>query len=122
MRNDYANANFSSWYQSITELLSKLVFHSKEVKEKHCGSLYVIVIVSCFPIMSIRFEDRLDSISNYIPWKVRIIVILKYWKTWNFSNSKMIKPTNKGELEEFEGHEARAQRVILDGVKVLSFI
>ena len=36
---------------------------------------------------------------------------------WNFANTKMTKPTYKDELEDFEALEARAQRVILDGVK-----
>ena len=66
---------------------------------------------------SIRYEDRLDGISNYLPWKVRIIAVLKEWKIWSFENTKMTKPTDKDELEEHEALEARAQRVILDGVK-----
>ena len=68
-------------------------------------------------MMSIRYEDRLDGISNYLPWKVGITVVLKEWKIWNFANTKMTKPTAKDELDEFEALEARAQRVILDGVK-----
>ena len=84
------------------------MFHSKEVHKKCCGSLSVIVVVSCFPMMSILFENRLDGISNYIPWKVRITAVLKEWKIWSFANTKMTKPTNKDELEEFEALEARA--------------
>ena len=68
-------------------------------------------------MMSIRYEDRLDGISNYLPWKVRITVELKEWKIWGFANTKMTKPTDQNELDEFEALEARAQRVILDGVK-----
>ena len=67
-------------------------------------------------MMSIRYEDRLDGISNYIPWKVKITVVLKEWKIWSFANTKMTKPTDKNELEEHEALEARAQRVILHGV------
>ena len=44
-------------------------------------------------------------------------IVLKEWKIWSFANSKMTKPTNRDELEEFEALETRAQRVILDGVK-----
>ena len=68
-------------------------------------------------MMSIRHEDRLDGISNYIPWKVRITAVLKEWKIWSFASTVMMKPTDKDELAEFEALEARAQRVILDGVK-----
>ena len=68
-------------------------------------------------MMSIRCEDRLDGISNYLPWKVRITVVLKEWKIWSYANTKMIKPTDQDALDEFDALEARAQRVILDGVK-----
>ena len=68
-------------------------------------------------MMSIWYEDRLDGISNYLPWKDRITAVLKEWKIWNFANTKMTKPTDKDGLEEHEALEARAQRVILDGVK-----
>ena len=68
-------------------------------------------------MMSIRYEDRLDGVSNYIPWKVRITVVLKEWKICSFASSKMTKPIDRDEVEEFEALETRAQRVILDGVK-----
>ena len=34
--------------------------------------------------------------------KIKIIVVLKEWKIWKFSNTKMTKPTDKDELDEFE--------------------
>ena len=68
-------------------------------------------------MMSIQYEDRLDGISNYLPWKVRITAVLKEWEIWSFVSTVMTKPTDKDALEEFEALEARAQRVILDGVK-----
>ena len=68
-------------------------------------------------MMSIRYEDRLDDISNYIHWEVRITVVLKEWKIWNFANTKMTKHTDKHNLEEHESLEAKAQREILDEVK-----
>ena len=68
-------------------------------------------------MMSIWYEDTLDDVFNYLPWKVRIIAVLKELKIWSFTNTKMTKPIDKDELEEFEALEARAQRVILDGVK-----
>ena len=43
--------------------------------------------------------------------------VLKEWKIWSFSNTKMTKPTDQDALDEFEALEGRAQRVILDGVK-----
>ena len=67
--------------------------------------------------MSIRYEDRLDGISNYIPWKVRIIAVLKEWKISSFASTKVTNPTNMDALEEFESLESISQRVILDRVK-----
>ena len=68
-------------------------------------------------MISIRYEDRLVGVSNYLPWKVRIIVVLKEWKIWSFANTKMTKPADQDALDEFEALEGRAQRVILDRVK-----
>ena len=59
-------------------------------------------------MMSIRYEDRLDGISNYLPWKVRITGVLKEWKIWGFANTKMTKPTDQDELDEFKACEARS--------------
>ena len=68
-------------------------------------------------MMNIRYEDRLDGVSNYIPWKIRITIVLKELRVWSFINNVMTKPTDKDELMEFEALESRSQRTILDGVK-----
>ena len=57
--------------------------------------------------MSIQYKDRLDGISNYLPWKVKITAVLKERKIWSFANTVMTKPTDKDALEEFEALEAR---------------
>jgi hypothetical protein len=41
----------------------------------------------------IRFSDRLDDISNYLQWKVRMSVVLKENKIWNFVSSVVVVPT-----------------------------
>ena len=43
--------------------------------------------------------------------------MLKEWRIWSFASTVMMKPIDKDALEEHEALEARAQRVILDGVK-----
>ena len=68
-------------------------------------------------MLSIRYEDRLDGVSNYLPWKVRMIFVLKEWTIWTFANTKVTKPTNKYELEVHEMLEARDDKVIINGVK-----
>ena len=71
--------------------------------------LSVNICCRWFSVTSIRYEDRLDIVSNYILWKVRIIVILKEWKIWIFANTKTTKHKDKDELEDFEILEARAR-------------
>ena len=67
---------------------------------------------------SIRFEDRLDGISNYLQWKVRMSALLKENKIWNCVSSIVVVPAaDPVALDLHEVKEARAQRIILDGVK-----
>jgi hypothetical protein len=66
----------------------------------------------------IRFEDRLEGISNYLQWKVRMIVVLRENKLWNFVSIVVIIPTvDPVSLDIHEIKEAIAQRIILDGLK-----
>jgi hypothetical protein len=66
----------------------------------------------------IRFEDRLDGISNYLQWKVRMSVVLRENKIWNYVSSVVVAPTaDHVALDLHEIKEAKAQRIILDEVK-----
>jgi hypothetical protein len=66
----------------------------------------------------IRFEDRLEGISNYLQWKVRITSVLKENKLWLFADTIMPVPASDPiALDVHEVKEAKAQRIILDGVK-----
>jgi hypothetical protein len=69
-------------------------------------------------VASIRFEDRLDGISNYLQWKVRLSVVLKDTNIYNYVNSVVAAPaTNPIALDSHEFKEVKAQRIILNGVK-----
>ena len=68
-------------------------------------------------VAGIRYEDRLDAISNYLQWKVRLSVVLKENKIWNYVN--YVVATSAADpiaLDLHEIKEAKAQRIILDGV------
>jgi hypothetical protein len=41
---------------------------------------------------SIRYEDRLDGISNYLQWKVRFSAVLKENKIYSYVNSVVAAP------------------------------
>jgi hypothetical protein len=66
----------------------------------------------------IRYEDMLEGISNYLQWKVIISAILRENKIWSFVISVVVVPTTYPiALDVPEGKEAKARRLILDGVK-----
>ena len=67
--------------------------------------------------MSLRFEDRLDGVSNYLQWKVRLTAILKENKIWQHVSTTIHVPVDPIALDLYEVKEAKAQRIILDGVK-----
>jgi hypothetical protein len=66
---------------------------------------------------SIRFEDRLEGVSNYLQWKVRINYVLKEKKLWSFANTVVIVPIDPTTLDSHEVNEAKIWRISLDGVK-----
>jgi 2-phosphoglycerate kinase len=69
-------------------------------------------------VACIIFEDQLDGISNYLQWKVRMSVVLEENNIWNYVSSVVVVPTtNLVALDLHEVNEAKAQRIILDGVK-----
>jgi hypothetical protein len=66
----------------------------------------------------IRFDDRLEGISNYLQWKVQMSAVLKENKIWSLVSSAVVAPTiDPIALDLHELKEAKAQRIILDGVK-----
>jgi hypothetical protein len=67
---------------------------------------------------SIRYEDRLDGISNYLQWKVRLSAVLKENKIYSCVNSVVAAlAADPVALDLHETKETKAQRIILDGVK-----
>jgi hypothetical protein len=41
----------------------------------------------------LRFEDMLDEVSEYNPWKERIMLVLMENDIWEFANSIVAPPT-----------------------------
>jgi hypothetical protein len=44
-------------------------------------------------VVCVRYEDRLDKISNYFQWKVRMPIILTENKIWSFVNTIVVVPS-----------------------------
>jgi hypothetical protein len=69
-------------------------------------------------VVCIRYEDRLDGISNYLQWKVRMSAILREKKIWSFVSTIIVVALEDPiDLDFHEVNEAKDQRIILDGVK-----
>jgi hypothetical protein len=62
---------------------------------------------------SIKFEDRLEGISNSLQWKVRINSVLKESKLWLFVNTIVPVPASDPiTLDVHKVKEAKTQRII----------
>jgi hypothetical protein len=65
----------------------------------------------------LRFEDRLDKVSNYNVWKERIMLVLMENNIWEFSNSIVAPPTDPKDLAAHKLNAMKDRRIILDRVK-----
>jgi hypothetical protein len=60
-------------------------------------------------VFYIRYEDRLDGISNYLQWKVRMSTILRENKIWSFvSTIVVVLSVDPIDLDLQEVKEAKA--------------
>eukprot|EP00253_Pinus_taeda_P035422 PITA_35422 len=71
--------------------------------------------------LGLRVEDRLDGKNNYSAWKERIQSIFEDAKAWgimvNTTQNPVVVPTDPVQLAEFNKKNAKAKRLILEGVK-----
>jgi hypothetical protein len=78
-------------------------------------------------VTSVKFEDRLDGASNFLPWKARISVILKEQDLWEVVTNPppapaqtsggtptVVDPTVQATWDK---KDIKAQRVILEAIK-----
>jgi hypothetical protein len=74
-------------------------------------------------VTSVKFEDRLDGASNFLPWKARILVILKEQDLWEVVTNPPPAPvqTSGGTPTvvhaTWDKKDIKAQRVILEAIK-----
>jgi len=65
----------------------------------------------------LRFEYRLDGVSNYSPWKERIMLVLMENDIWEFFNSIVTPPMDPRYMAAHKLKDVKSNRIILDGVK-----
>jgi hypothetical protein len=64
----------------------------------------------------LRFEYRLDEVSNYNPWKEKIMLVLMENGIWEFANSQITPPTHATKLVIHNQKDVKVRRIILDEV------
>ena len=65
----------------------------------------------------IRDQDRLDGASNFAIWKARILSVLDRNRVKNFALKVIAIPVDPNDNDKYEEAMARANCIILDGVK-----
>ena len=68
-------------------------------------------------VNGLRDQDRLDEASNFVVWKARILSILDRCRIKDFALKKIVIPVDPAENEKYEKAMAKAECIILDGVK-----
>jgi hypothetical protein len=61
------------------------------------------------------FEDRSDEVSNYSPWKERIMFVLMENDIWEFSNSIVAPPVDPKDLAAHKLKYVKYIKIIIDG-------
>ena len=67
--------------------------------------------------ISVRPEDKLDGVSNFSTWKVRVMNILEEHDLDQFIKDELETPTTVAGRSGFKRNQAKAKRIILDSVK-----
>ena len=65
----------------------------------------------------LRDQDNLDGMSNFIIWRARILTVLDEYCIKDHAENVLVVPTNPDPLKKFKENQARAKRLIMDGVK-----
>lgn len=65
----------------------------------------------------LRVEDRLDGQVNFGAWKEIIIIVFEEDEVWDIVEKTITIPTDAAQLAEYKKKNARAKRLILDGIK-----
>jgi transposase InsO family protein len=67
--------------------------------------------------VGLRFEDRLDGASNFCSWRERIGVVFEEQGVWEFVDNPPATPVDPQQLAQHNKKDAKAKRIILEGVK-----
>ena len=66
---------------------------------------------------SLSYEDRLDGVVNFSPWKERITIVLLVNGLWEFADKEISVPSDATLAAKHNTKDAKARGIILDGEK-----
>ncbi|KAH9321246.1 hypothetical protein KI387_015885, partial [Taxus chinensis] len=65
----------------------------------------------------LRDQDRLDGASNFGVWKARLSLLLEENGIKDYVTTVVTVPTDATQLAAYKKEDAKARRIVLDGVK-----
>ena len=65
----------------------------------------------------LRFEDRLEGETNFVPWKERITLLLEEHELWYIVKAPVTLPTDLIDLAAYNKRKVKAKIILLDAVK-----
>jgi hypothetical protein len=68
-------------------------------------------------ISQLFVKDRLDGVSNYRPWKERIMLMSMQDEIWEFANTQITPPIDPTQLVIHNQKDVKARHTILNGIK-----
>jgi hypothetical protein len=71
----------------------------------------------CKVNFSLKECDRLDGFSDFIPWKIRLQIIMEEVDLWEHVENEIQEPNDLAQLDSHQKKEAKVKRIIIDFVK-----
>jgi hypothetical protein len=66
--------------------------------------------------VGLRFENRMEGASNFVPWKARVTLVLMENGLWEFANTIITPSTDPKDLATHELKDVKSRRIILYAV------
>jgi hypothetical protein len=71
----------------------------------------------CKVTLGLGQYDRLDGTSNFVPWELRLQLLMEEANLWEHVEKEIPKPTNLAQFVAHQKKEAKVKRIVLDYVK-----
>ena len=68
-------------------------------------------------MISMKVEDRLEGVSNFIPWKSRVLLLLEEDDLLQFVKAKVPEPEAEEDKPCWRKDDAKARRILVDSIR-----